>query len=99
MPEYVSPKPSFKLHKDRFYYEFDDLSGKIGLVQRSLGKAKLMATLRGQVYYYIPAENVDEEDLFVEHPPDRSWFQSRFVLQRVLKLDVQELTPENAPSD
>jgi len=99
LPEYVNPKPSFKLRKDRLYEEFDDLSGKIGLVQRSLGKAKLMATLRGQVYYYIPAETVEEEDVFFEHPPDRSWIQPRFVLQRVLKLDVQKLTPENTPSD
>ena len=99
LPEYVSPQPSFKLRKDRVYGEFDELSREIGLVQRSLGKAKLMATLRGQVYYYIPAENVDEEDVFVERPPDISWVQTRFVLQRVLKLDVQALTPENAPSD
>ena len=94
-PEYVSPKPRFKLREDRLYDEFEDLSREVGLVQRSLGKAKLMATLRGQIYYFAK-ESGNE---MVEHPPDISWIQTRFVLQRVMKLDVQALTPENAPSD
>ena len=94
---FIDVVPDHKLQKDHLYDEFRELSGKIGHVQKQLGKAKLMATLRGQVYYYTMLES--GEDRMLAHPPparppDLPLFLLSFVLQQVIDLDVQTLAEE-----
>jgi len=93
----VDAVPNYKLHKDHLYYEFIELSKEIGGLQKHLGKAKLMATLRGQVYYYTIQES--GENLLLPHPPparppDLPLYLICFVLKQVLDLDVQTLAEE-----
>ena len=88
--------PDYKLHKDQLYDKFTELYIEIGGVQKQLGKARLMAKLRGCVYYYTIS---DGDILMLPHPPparppDLPWVRPRFVLQQVLDLDVQTLTTE-----
>jgi hypothetical protein len=87
--ENIVPKPDFELHKDHLYEEYRQLSIKIGLVQKKLGKAKLLVTLRGRFDNYILLPN--GEEVVVKNPKKESAVRCRFVLQRVLKLDVQKL--------
>ena len=88
--------PDYKLRKDDLYYEYRELSRYIGGVQKQIGKAKLMATLRGQVYYYTYADNgiLMLPHPPPAHPPDLPVFLISFALQQVLDLDVQTLTTE-----
>ena len=84
--------PDYKLRKDDLYYEYRELSRYIGGVQKQIGKAKLMATLRGQVYYYT---YTDGGILMLPHPPpahppDLPVFLISFALQQVLELDIRE---------
>jgi len=89
LPENLNPKPDFEIQKDHLYGEYERLSSKIGLVQKKLGKAKLLVTLRGRFDNYILLSNGKE--VIVQNAKEESAVRRRFVLQRVLKLDVQNL--------
>jgi hypothetical protein len=84
LPEYIEPKPDFELVKDKMYEDFERLSIEIGSVQKQLGKAKLLATLRGR-YDIIQ----DKIEVIVQNPTFGYSRRHRFVLQRVLNLEVQ----------
>jgi hypothetical protein len=89
LPEDIAPKPDFKLEKDRQYEEYERLSIEIGSVQRSLGKAKLFATLRGRFDVLDLLSNGSK--VIAQHPKKGSLVEVRFVLRKVLKLDIQNL--------
>jgi hypothetical protein len=89
LPENVFPRPDFDLEKDHTYEEYERLSIEIGSVQRTLGKAKLFATLRGRFDQYNLLPNGKEA--IVQNPQKGSLVRCRFVLERVLNLDVRKL--------
>ncbi len=90
LPENIDPKPDFELVKDKMYEDYERLSLEIGLVQKQLGKAKLVATLRGR--YDLLQKRIEE---LAKHPWLASPVRHRFVLQRVLKLEVQPSDQSN----
>lgn len=89
LPKSVLSKPNFELDRDHLYEEYERLSSEIGLVQKKLGKAKLMVTLRGRFDSYVLSP--EGREVIVQNPRKGSPTRCRFVLQRVLKLDVQKL--------
>jgi len=89
LPERVFPNPEFVLDKDHAYEEYLRLSLEIGSIQRTLGKAQLFATLRGRFDNYDLLPNGKE--VIVQNPPKGSLVRRRFVLQKVVKLDVRRL--------
>jgi hypothetical protein len=88
-PDSISPKPDFGLEKDHLYDEYERLSMEVGSVQGTLGKAKLLVTLRGRFEFFqlLP----DGIVVIPPHPENGPLIRKRFVLQRVLRLDVQSL--------
>jgi hypothetical protein len=94
-PEAVTPEPDFKLVRDSMYQRYEKLMIEVGSVQRRLGKAKLIGTLRGK--YYLGSSESTGGALVIPQLPDplaRRPMQHRFVLHRVIKLDVQKLQPK-----
>jgi hypothetical protein len=89
LPENIVPVPDFELQKDHLYEEYERLSSEIGLVQKKLGKAKLLVTLRGRFdnYVLLPSGRT----VIVQNPKEETPARCRFVLQRVLKIDVRNL--------
>jgi|WetSurMetagenome_2_1015567.scaffolds.fasta_scaffold276935_2 hypothetical protein len=87
-PENLSPKPDFELSKDHMYEEYKRLYIDIASVQRALDKAKLFSTLRGRFENYILSNG---KETIVQNPKDRSSVKCRFVLQRVLELDIRSM--------
>ena len=81
--------PVSELEKDYLYEIYDKLSGEIGLVQKKLGKAKLFATLRGRPEYYIYSEDGEEEIIKNFEEDDERLIRVRFVLHKVLELDIR----------
>lgn len=90
-PEDVFPKPDFKLEKDHLFDEYERQSIEVGDVQRTLGKAKLLVTLRGRFEFYqlLP----DGKVVIPPHPENGPLIRKRFVLQRVLDLHVESMQP------
>jgi hypothetical protein len=84
LPENIDPKPGFELVKDKMYEEYERLSYKPGGSLRQPEDGKLIATIRGR--YDLLQERI--EDL-AKHPWLASPVRHRFVLHRVLKLEVQ----------
>lgn len=89
LPIKGDPEQGFELEEDYLYEKYEDLSGEIGLVQKRLGTAKLFATLRGMPEYYIYTD--DEEELIIKDfkDADDRLIRVRFVLQKVLELDIR----------
>jgi hypothetical protein len=90
-PTNVDPKPNFELKKDHMYDEYERLAIEVGLVQRKLGKSKLLATLRGRYDDYILLPNGEEVIVQKREKGNQEQVRCRFVLQKVLKLEVQNL--------
>ena len=91
LPVAVFPKPVFRLEADYNYGEYRRLCIEIGSVQRTLGKAKLFATLRGRYDLYTVTSQVNGKEVFDYNPPMGTLARHRLVLQRVLNLEVQKL--------
>jgi len=108
-----SLKPNFELEEDYLYKMYKDLSIKIGDVQRRLGNARLFATLRGRFERYTYSDDGKEvliDPKMVFDPVEDFEFITRirgirFVLQKVLELDIRpgsgKLDPwlSNDPAD
>jgi hypothetical protein len=78
--------PNIELEQDFMYEEFKNLSLSVGSVQRTLGKAKLFATLRGRVH--METISSSGKEVTIQDPLDirvESWF----VLQEVLKIEIK----------
>jgi len=93
LPEDVVPKPDFELEKDHMYEEYERLSSEIGLVQKKLGKAELFATLRGRFDIFTLLPNGKE--VIAQNAKKGSLVRCRFVLQKVLKIDVRARDKDN----
>jgi hypothetical protein len=87
-PERVNPKPDFELIRDSMFYKYEDLAIKIGSVQKTLGKAKLIGILRGK-YCFVTGDLHGTVDIYKITDPIAAR-QHRFVLQKVLDLQVQK---------
>ena len=81
--------PVSELEEDYLYEIYDKLAGEIGLVQKKLGKAKLFATLRGRPEYYIYSDDGEEEIIKSFEEDDDRLIRVRFVLHKVLELDIR----------
>jgi hypothetical protein len=84
LPDNIDIEIGFELQQDYLYEEYKRLYNEIGLFQKKLGEARLFATLRGK---YILLSN-DQEIIRPNHN-NGSLVRKRFVLQRVLELDIQ----------
>jgi hypothetical protein len=89
LPENVVPKPDFELMKDNMYEKYEKLSIEIGIIQKQLGNSRLMATLRGKLFLF--AQLPDGKEVLYQSPKMKAPILRRFVLQRVLKLDIQRI--------
>jgi hypothetical protein len=88
-PENINPKPDFELARDSMFQKYERLAMEIGSVQRTLGKAKLFGTLRGK-YYLVTGSLHGTVDIY-QKPDPLTQPQHRFVLQKVLDLQVQNI--------
>ena len=88
-PENVASKADFALVQDPMYEEYERLYINIASIQRTLGKAMLLGTFRGRFDNYILMSNGKET--IVQNPGDRSSVRCRFVLQRVLELNIRSM--------
>jgi hypothetical protein len=84
-----------KLQKNDMFDKYKRLSLEIGLVQKQLGKAKLLATLRGRFDRYVVLPNGDET--IIQKSNENDLVRCRFVLQKVLTLDIHNLEPIAKP--
>ena len=89
LPIKGDPEQGFELEEDYLYKKYEDLSIEIGLVQKKLGTAKLFATLKGMPEYYTYSD--DEEEVIIKDfkEEDDRLIRVRFVLQKVLELDIR----------
>jgi hypothetical protein len=88
-PERVNPKPDFELVRDSMFQKYENLVIEIGSVQKTLGKATLIGTLRGK-YYLVTGDLHGIVDVY-QKPDPLVQPQHRFVLQKVLNLEVQTI--------
>ncbi len=91
-PERITPKPDFELVRDSMYEKYEHLAIEIGSVQRTLGKAKLVGTLRGK--YYLVTGSLHGQVTVYQKPDPLIQPQHRFVLQKVLNLQIQKIEKE-----
>jgi len=56
-----------------------------------MGKAKLFATLRGRYDMYTVTLLANGKELFDYNPPIGTLARHRFVLQKVLNLEIQKI--------
>ena len=75
--------------RDAMFHKYEKLAMEIGSVQRTLGKAKLLGTLRGK-YYLVTGALQGTVDIY-QKPDLITQPQHRFVLQKVLDLQVQNI--------
>lgn len=73
--------------RDEMFQKYEKLAIEIGSVQKTLGKARLIGTLRGK-YYLVTGSLHGIVDIYQKTDP-LTQPQHRFVLQRVLDLQVQ----------
>ena len=71
------------------FRKYGDLAVKIGSVQKALGKAKLIGTLRGK--YYLVAGSLHGVVDIYQKPDPLTQPQHRFVLQKILDFQVREI--------
>jgi hypothetical protein len=88
-PDEVSPKPGFELKRDYRFDEYERLSIEVGSIQRTLEKARLLATLRGRFEYFQMLS--DGKVIMPLHPKYGSLTHKRFVLKRVIELHTESM--------
>lgn len=88
-PERINPKPDFELMRDDMFQKYEKLAIEIGSIQKALGKEKLIGTLRGK-YYLVTGSLHGMVDIY-QKPDPFIQPQHRFVLQRILDLQVQTI--------
>ena len=84
-PEDMSSSPKIDLVHDFMYEEFINLSLGKGSVDRTIGEAKLFATLRG--YFNTETYTISGEEINVQNPSDIH-VRSYFVLDKVIKIEI-----------
>jgi hypothetical protein len=90
-PDHIDPEPDFKLERDNTYLEYERLRIEIGNRYTRLEKARLIATLRGRYDLFILEP--DGKVTIIRHPKkdEERLVRHRFVLQEVIKLEIQKL--------